>query len=115
MIDALHGAGAMGWLVLLLGFSTVATAIVFAAAPTRTGFAAAIALVCTTVASGLLGTVVGMVQSYGAVASADPSMRAALLARGISEAMNCTAFGLGTLVLWIPPFVIGTVRRAGRG
>jgi biopolymer transport protein ExbB len=44
--------------------------------------------------SGLLGTVVGLIIAFGAVANADPSTRAAALAGGISEAMNCTAFGL---------------------
>jgi biopolymer transport protein ExbB/TolQ len=43
---------------------------------------------------GLLGTITGMIISFGAVANADSSEKASLLARGISEAMNCTAFGL---------------------
>src|SRR5512143_2430025 len=43
---------------------------------------------------GLLGTILGLIHSFGAVAGVDPSMKATLLARGISEAMNCTAFGL---------------------
>jgi len=47
---------------------------------------------------GLLGTITGMIISFGAVANADSSQRAALLARGISEAMNCTAFGLITAI-----------------
>jgi len=44
--------------------------------------------------SGLLGTVSGLIGSFDAVAHADPSSRATKLAEGISEAMNCTAFGL---------------------
>jgi biopolymer transport protein ExbB/TolQ len=44
--------------------------------------------------SGLLGTVIGLIVAFGAVANADASTRAAALAAGISEAMNCTAFGL---------------------
>jgi biopolymer transport protein ExbB/TolQ len=44
--------------------------------------------------SGLLGTVIGLIIAFGAVANADASTRAAALAGGISEAMNCTAFGL---------------------
>lgn len=47
---------------------------------------------------GLLGTITGMIISFGAVANADPSEKASLLARGISEAMNCTAFGLVTAI-----------------
>ena len=43
---------------------------------------------------GLLGTIIGMIVSFGAVANADASEKATKLAEGISEAMNCTAFGL---------------------
>ncbi|MCB9092131.1 MAG: MotA/TolQ/ExbB proton channel family protein [Halobacteriovoraceae bacterium] len=43
---------------------------------------------------GLLGTIYGLIQSFAAVASADPSEKATLLAQGISKAMNTTAFGL---------------------
>ncbi|MBL8783478.1 MAG: MotA/TolQ/ExbB proton channel family protein [Deltaproteobacteria bacterium] len=43
---------------------------------------------------GLLGTIVGLIRSFSAVASASASEKATELARGISEAMNCTAFGL---------------------
>ena len=50
--------------------------------------------------SGLLGTVTGLIKSFGSVAgeSVDPSQKARVLAAGISEAMNCTAFGLVTAV-----------------
>ena len=43
---------------------------------------------------GLLGTVQGLIQAFHAVAGADPSQKAALLAQGISMAMNTTAYGL---------------------
>lgn len=43
---------------------------------------------------GLLGTIYGLIQSFSAVASADPASKAQLLALGISKAMNTTAFGL---------------------
>src|SRR5512143_3500786 len=43
---------------------------------------------------GLLGTIMGLIQAFTAVASASPAEKAALLAASISEAMNCTAFGL---------------------
>jgi biopolymer transport protein ExbB len=51
--------------------------------------------------SGLLGTVTGLIMSFGAVAgeSVDPSQKARVLAQGISEAMNCTAFGLGVAII----------------
>jgi biopolymer transport protein ExbB len=43
---------------------------------------------------GLLGTIQGLIQSFSAVASADPAQKAELLAMGISKAMNTTALGL---------------------
>jgi len=43
---------------------------------------------------GLLGTVVGLITAFAAVSLADPAQKAALLANGISLALNNTAFGL---------------------
>jgi biopolymer transport protein ExbB len=43
---------------------------------------------------GLLGTIMGLIMAFGAVATASPAEKAALLAASISEAMSCTAFGL---------------------
>lgn len=43
---------------------------------------------------GLLGTIQGLIQSFSAVANADASQKAQLLAMGISTAMNTTALGL---------------------
>ena len=47
---------------------------------------------------GLLGTITGLIKSFQAVSFASPEQRSALLSRGISEAMNNTAFGLGIAV-----------------
>ncbi len=58
----------------------------------RTGFLSMFGNVATLV--GLLGTISGMIHSFAAVATASPMDRATELSRGISEAMNCTAFGL---------------------
>lgn len=46
------------------------------------------------VLSGLLGTIIGMIGSFRAVAAADPATKAEELSKGISHALNCTAFGL---------------------
>src|ERR1700722_20254245 len=62
----------------------------------RTGFLAMYGNVSTLL--GLLGTIVGMIHSFAAVASANPADRAMMLSKGISEAMNCTAFGLLTAI-----------------
>ena len=43
---------------------------------------------------GLLGTIMGLIMAFTAVATASPAEKAALLAASIAEAMNCTAFGL---------------------
>jgi biopolymer transport protein ExbB len=43
---------------------------------------------------GLLGTIQGLIQSFSAVAMADPAQKAELLAAGISKAMNTTFLGL---------------------
>jgi biopolymer transport protein ExbB/TolQ len=58
----------------------------------RLGYLSLIANVSTLI--GLLGTIYGLIQSFAAVASADPASKAQLLALGISKAMNTTAFGL---------------------
>jgi biopolymer transport protein ExbB len=43
---------------------------------------------------GLLGTIMGLIEAFTAVAGANPAQKASLLAASISTAMNCTAFGL---------------------
>ena len=43
---------------------------------------------------GLVGTIVGLIRSFSGVAEADAATKAAELSKGISEALNCTAFGL---------------------
>jgi biopolymer transport protein ExbB/TolQ len=47
---------------------------------------------------GLLGTVIGLINAFGAVATVNPADKANLLSASISVAMNCTAFGLMTAV-----------------
>ena len=47
---------------------------------------------------GLLGTVSGLIGAFSAVATANPAEKANMLSASISEAMNCTAFGLGAAV-----------------
>ncbi len=59
---------------------------------TRTGYLALLANLA--MLSGLFGTVVGLITAFAAVAGADATSKATMLAKGISEAMNCTAFGL---------------------
>ncbi len=56
--------------------------------------------------SGLLGTVSGLISAFGAVANADASSKATMLAKGISEAMNCTAFGLIAAIIALLGFAM---------
>lgn len=53
------------------------------------------------VLAGLLGTIIGMIGSFRGVASADPAQKAVELSKGISHALNCTAFGLIVAILSI--------------
>jgi len=47
---------------------------------------------------GLLGTIFGLQTAFKALATADPSQKAAVLAKGISMAMNTTAMGLAVAI-----------------
>lgn len=58
----------------------------------RTQYLATLANVSTLL--GLLGTIIGLIAAFTAVANADPSQKATLLSESISVAMNTTAFGL---------------------
>ena len=58
----------------------------------RTAYLATLANIATLL--GLLGTIIGLIQAFTAVANADPAEKAALLSSSIAVAMNTTAFGL---------------------
>jgi biopolymer transport protein ExbB len=62
----------------------------------RTAFLATIANVATLL--GLFGTIMGLIQSFDAVGSANAQQRSALLAAGISTAMNATMLGLAVAI-----------------
>ena len=61
---------------------------------------------------GLLGTIMGLIQAFTAVANANPAEKADLLSASISVAMNTTAFGR---MVAIPLLVIHTVLTAKTG
>lgn len=50
---------------------------------------------------GLFGTIAGLIKSFRGVAKADQTTKAAILSSGISEALNCTAFGLMVAIIAI--------------
>lgn len=62
----------------------------------RTGYLAVLSNAA--VLFGLLGTITGLIKCFAAVANVDPAQKATILAAGIAEAMNCTAFGLGVSI-----------------
>ena len=68
----------------------------------RTGYLAMLGNLATL--AGLLGTITGLIKAFAGVAGVDPSMKATMLSKGISEAMNCTAFGLFTGILGLATF-----------
>jgi biopolymer transport protein ExbB/TolQ len=70
----------------------------------RTQYLATLANVSTLL--GLLGTIIGLIAAFTAVASADPAEKASLLSQSISVAMNTTAFGL---IAAIPLLLIHSV------
>ena len=61
---------------------------------------------------GLLGTIMGLIQAFTAVANANPAEKADLLSASISVAMNTTAFGL---MVAIPLLVIHAVLTSNTG
>jgi len=68
----------------------------------KTGYLAMLGNLATL--AGLLGTITGLIKSFAGVAGVDPSMKATMLSKGISEAMNCTAFGLFTGITGLAAF-----------
>jgi biopolymer transport protein ExbB len=61
---------------------------------------------------GLLGTIMGLIQAFTAVANANPAEKADLLSASISVAMNTTAFGL---MVAIPLLITSTVLTTKTG
>jgi len=62
---------------------------------------------------GLLGTVMGLIRAFDAVANAAPAEKSNLLSASIAEAMNCTSFGLMVAIpmLLINLFLTTKARR----
>jgi biopolymer transport protein ExbB len=69
---------------------------------------------CSSIATllGLLGTIMGLIQAFTAVANANPAEKADLLSASISVAMNTTAFGL---IVAIPLLVVHAVLTSKTG
>ncbi len=70
----------------------------------RTSYLSMLANIATLL--GLLGTISGLIGSFAAAATVDPTQKAELLAKGISEAMNCTAYGLVVAIFALVMFAL---------
>lgn len=66
----------------------------------RTHYLATFANVATLL--GLLGTIIGLIHGFSAISGINPAEKADQLSVSVSEAMNCTAFGLITAI----PFML---------
>jgi hypothetical protein len=68
---------------------------------------------------GFVGTVLGLKLAFAAVATATPESKATMLAQGISEAMNATAFTLVAsllpLAIAVALFLRGAPKRESAG
>ncbi|MCB1683470.1 MAG: MotA/TolQ/ExbB proton channel family protein [Pseudomonadales bacterium] len=73
----------------------------------RTPYLATFANIATLL--GLLGTIIGLIAAFTAVANADPAEKATLLSQSISIAMNTTAFGL---MVAIPLLLVHSVLQS---
>jgi len=73
----------------------------------RTHYLATFANIATLL--GLLGTIIGLINAFTAVAAANPAEKADLLSASISVAMNTTAFGL---MVAIPLLLVHTVLQS---
>ena len=59
---------------------------------------------------GLMGTIIGLITSFGGVAEADAATKAARLSQGISEALNNTAFGLMVAIIAVVAYGFFQIR-----
>jgi biopolymer transport protein ExbB len=73
----------------------------------RTHYLATFANVATLL--GLLGTIIGLINAFTAVAAANPAEKADMLSASISVAMNTTAFGL---MVAIPLLLVHTLLQS---
>lgn len=76
----------------------------------RLGYVALYANLATLL--GLLGTIVGLIEAFNAVAHANPAEKADLLSASISVAMNTTAFGL---IVAIPLLIVHSYLNSKAG
>ena len=95
MIQAFAEGGVFMFVVLFFGIAVLAMAILQLAAARRVDLSPlSWGLLVALVLSGLLGSVLGVAEGFGAMAAAAPEHRAAMMAMAISIAVNTTALAL---------------------
>lgn len=77
----------------------------------RTGYISLFANISTLL--GLLGTIIGLISAFEAVAHAAPAEKSALLSSSIAIAMNTTAFGLITGIPLLVLFFVISAKASG--
>jgi hypothetical protein len=93
--QAFSDGGPFMFVILLFGLATLALTIVQFVVKRKTDLSPLLwGLLFATLLVGGLGTVVGAIQGFSALASAAPDMRAAMTARIIAIALNTTALAL---------------------
>lgn len=110
LVTLVFGAlGAFGWLWWV--WSETPDAVRAAVSPARRATVLAIgAASVLAFVGGVALTILGLVRSFGAVGHAAADEKARMLADGISEAMNATAFGLVALALGIAVALVAGFR-----
>jgi biopolymer transport protein ExbB len=76
----------------------------------RSGYLALCANISTL--AGLLGTIFGLQQAFASLAAAEAAQKAAMLAAGISQALNTTAFGLIVAIPCMVAYSVFSSRQA---
>jgi len=122
ILEAFQEAGWFVWVVMAAAFLALTvsvTALGMAMVQRTRQPALTIAFVALVLglfvpATGGVGYAISMRSVFGAVANVDPSMRATLLAQGISEAMNLIVFGAVCGLVPCALSLVALVRAATR-
>jgi hypothetical protein len=108
----LREGGAPVYVLVALASTTLGLSIVALTQRSRPLAWAALAAAITVFFAGLLGTVFGLRHAFAAVSGVGVTaeMKQRILARGISEAMNCTALAIAADAVCLVLIVAGFLR-----
>lgn len=103
----------MVWVLYLMALMTVGGNLLHAVLA-RPGTRRVARILLFAPAIGLVFTAYHLISLFWSASGVDPAQKATLLAAGISESMNCTAFGILVLLVSVPPYLIGQWRLKRR-